>query len=376
MTEQGSRGRRILLSCLGGCAMVFVLLIGSCVAFTVWVNSPGDILDPRLVMDPEAAGYVEWQLSLEDPGTAAIVEAFARLTDREDDLPQSQLLRGLFRYNQRRQEKELRKLFPATVVWVPYAQETGSSGDLFSVSVARMVNQSRIADWVLTRVASVADGMPTVRYKGELILSIDDADAQFHAFLHPLGVFWSNRLEVAQRAVDALQSDVESTPADGLARELAGLRGPGAIRGVLTNPEGLLVQKLRAVAEGGFDADLETTLSAVEVIALVGGPMEGGDVRLTLDLQIPEERREGVAEAVERLLADLRDGAIPLLATVGPGERGLQIDLLIEDLPGTLDEFGDEVTREIEETFEESAAERRAREVEEQTRRAEGAEEL
>ena len=371
MTEQGGRGRRILLSCLGGCAMVLVLLVGSCVAFTVWVNSPGDVLDPRLVLDPEAAGYVEWQLSMDDPGTGAIVKAFARLTDREEDLPQSQLLRGIFRYNQRRQEKELRKLFPATVVWVPYAQGTGSSGDLFSVSVARMVNQSRIADWLLSRVAGFADGLPTVRYNGELIVSVEDDDAQFHAFLHPLGLFWSNRLEVAQRAVDALQSDAAVAATNQLTTELAGLEGPGAIRGVLTNPDGLLVQKFRAVAVDGLDPDLETALAAVETIALVGGPMEGGDVRLTLDLEMPETEVEAVSAAIERMLIDFREGALPLVATVEPGVRGLQVDLLIEDLPGTLDEFGDEVTREIED-----AAERRAREVEEQTRRAEGLEEL
>ena len=356
--------------------MVLILLVGSCVGFTVWVNSPGEILDPQLVLDPEAAGYVEWQLSLDDPGTEEIIQAFARLTNREDDLPQSRLLRGFFRYNQRRQEKEMRKLFPATVVWVPYAQGAGSSGDLFSVSVARMVNQSRIADWVFTRVASFADEMPTVRYKGELILSVDEENSQFHAFLHPLGAFWSNRLEVAQRAVDALQADALPATNNRLTRELAGLQGPGAIRGVLTNPDGLLVEKLRAVAVGGLDPDIETALSAVEVLALVGGPMEGGDVRLTLDLEVPDEEREVVRAAIERLLSELRDGALPLVATVGPAARGLEVQLLIEDLPGTLDDFGDEVALEIERTFEESAAERRARQVEEQTRSAEGEPEL
>lgn len=374
MVEQ-SRGRRILLSCLGGCAMVLVLLVGSCVAFTVWVNSPGEILDPRLVLDPEAAGYVEWQLSLEDPGTEAIVQAFARLTDREEDLPQSQLLRGIFRYNQRRQEKQLRKLFPATVVWVPYSREAGGSGDLFSVSVARMVNQSRIADWVLSRVASFAEEMPTVRYKGELILSIEEEDAQFHAFLHPLGAFWSNRLEVAHRAVDALQSDEMLADGNRLTRELSALQGPGAIRGVLNNPDGLLVEKLRAVAPTGLDPDVETALGAVDALSLVGGPMEGGDVGLTLDLQVAPEELEVVTAAVERLLADLREATLPVVATLEPGPRGLRVDLFIEDLPGALDEFGVEVTREIEQSFEDGA-ERRARQIEEQTRRAEGVEEL
>lgn len=367
MAAEG-RGKRVLLGCLGGCAILLLLLVGSCVGFTVWVNSPGDVLNPEVIFDPTAAGFVEWELSLEDPGTEAIVQAFTRMLDREDDLPQSELLRGLFRYNQRRNEKELRKLFPAAAAWVPYpADESGAPGDLYTVSVARMVNQSRIADWVLSGVARFADDMPVVRYNGELILSVEENDSHFHGFLHPMGAFFASRLDIAQRAVDALKAPSASGESSLLLQEFSSLGDAGSIRGVLLNDDGLLKQRLEFFFDDGLDDDIALALEQVDLLTLRGGPVEGGDLEMTLDLRADPSSLALIEVAVERVLADFRSAELPFRAESRSTGRGIEVALVLEDVPKLLDEFGDEMGEMIEEGIEEAVREREL-EIEDATR--------
>ena len=64
------RTKKILFGCLGGCGFVVLVFVGSCVAFTVWINSPGEVLDPEVLLGSDTTGYAEWKLRLEDPGTA------------------------------------------------------------------------------------------------------------------------------------------------------------------------------------------------------------------------------------------------------------------------------------------------------------------
>ena len=351
--------------------MLLLLLVGSCVGFTVWVNSPGDVLDPEIIFDPNAAGFVEWELSLEDPGTEAIVQAFTRMLDREDDLPQSELLRGIFRYNQRRNEKELRKLFPAAAAWVPYPpDDSGAPGDLYTVSVARMANQSRIADWIFSGVARFADDMPVVRYNGELILSVDQDDSRFHGFLHPMGAFWASRLDIAELAIDSLKAPSNTQEPSALLREFSALGGEGSIRGVLLNDDGLLRDRLEWLFDEVED-DVLLALEQVDLLTLRGGPVEGGDLEMTLDLRADPSALPLIEAAVDRLLADFRSAEFPFRAESRSTARGIEVALVLEDLPKMLDDFGQEIGERFEEGIEEVAKER-AQEVEATTREAEG----
>ncbi len=357
--SEGGRGRRILLSCLGGCAALALLLIGSCVAATVWVNTPGDVLETERLFDPTASGFVEWQLRLEDEGTEEIIAAAARLSNRQDDLPQSRLLQTLFQFNQRRQERELRQLFPAAAAWVSYPpQPSGEpTGDLFSVSVARMAKQGRIADWIFARVSGWASDIPTVRYNGELILSVDEPDGQFHGFLHPLGAFWGTRLEVAQRAVDALAESERSravgTPSE-LQREYDSLP-PASIRGVLTNRGGHLAQRLQTLLDDSLNEETVAALEQVDLVRLHGGPVAGGSVELTLDLRSDPALLPVVQAAVDQLLTDVGDD-LPLEGRARSVARGVEVELILRDLPQALDDFGRNVSERIESAVEEAAA--------------------
>ena len=353
------KGRRWLLGCLGGCGLVAILLIGSCVAVTVWVNSPGEVLEPQAIFDPQASGYVEWQLSLDDPGTEAIVEAFTRLTDREEDLPESRIVRTMFRLNQRRQERELRRLFPASAAWMTYAAEAEGEppGNLFTFSVARLVNQSRVADWVFARVARFADDLPTLRYNGELILAIEEGDTRVYAFLHPLGVFWSNRLEVAQRTIDALQGARTEGPQTLIERELGGLTGPGAIRGVVLNDDGQIARRLQSLLDEPLDEEMVRLLEEVDFLTLEGGPAAGGNIELAMELSADPTLLPVAERAVEGLMSELTDLGLEVRSETRAFARGITVDVVVVDLPGTLDRIGGEIGRELEAAVEEAAQE-------------------
>ena len=137
--------KRFVFGCLGGCGALLISLIGGCVAFTVWINSPGELLDPATLLDQGAVGHLEWRLDLDNAGTAAMVEAVLDAMDNTNSeayrtFGESAAMRWLMDYNQRRQERSLREFFPATAVWSLHPHPEGD-GDvsLYSVSVSGLM---------------------------------------------------------------------------------------------------------------------------------------------------------------------------------------------------------------------------------------------
>ena len=45
-----AKNKRILFGCLGGCGLLLLLVVGSCVGFTVWLNAPGEVLEPQVLL--------------------------------------------------------------------------------------------------------------------------------------------------------------------------------------------------------------------------------------------------------------------------------------------------------------------------------------
>ena len=115
------RAKKILFGCLGGCGLVLLISIGSCVGFTIWINAPGEVLEPQVLLGPETTGYIEWTLRLEDPGTAEFVDGMLEgVTElgRKSDSPLPDGLEQLLNARQMKSaRKDLKKLFPVVVAW-------------------------------------------------------------------------------------------------------------------------------------------------------------------------------------------------------------------------------------------------------------------
>ena len=69
-----SRGKNILIGSLITGGALIVLVIAAAIGFGVWLNRPGELLDPTRLLSSGASGYAEWTLRLDDPGTEGFVE--------------------------------------------------------------------------------------------------------------------------------------------------------------------------------------------------------------------------------------------------------------------------------------------------------------
>src|SRR5262245_35274406 len=69
-------GKRVLLGCGLGCAGLLVVVLAAGVTFFVWLARPGELLEPARLLGAESVGFAEWNLRLEDPGTARFAQAF------------------------------------------------------------------------------------------------------------------------------------------------------------------------------------------------------------------------------------------------------------------------------------------------------------
>ena len=123
-----TRGRKLLLGCGAGCLGLIALSIGACVSFTVWINQPGELLEPTRLLGQDPTGYVEWSLSVEDPGTEAFVGGLMDLQERAQERNQrgpvwlNQLLK-----NHQRKNRAVRELLPAADVLLVIGSQNSSN---------------------------------------------------------------------------------------------------------------------------------------------------------------------------------------------------------------------------------------------------------
>ena len=248
-----SRAKKILFGCLGGCGFVVLMFIGSCVGLAIWLNSPGEVLEPQVLLGPETTGYVEWTLRLEDPGTAEFTEgmlqSFTELSARND----SPLPDGIEQFFNARQiksaRKDLKKLFPVVVAWTARpADQPAEDEHLFTASARGLGHRMVLLDWMLGFMLRWADNIETVRHEGERIYLLrENDDTRPACFIHKGIVFVATDLESARRARDRLDR-----PADGsaTATELRllfdELPQDQPLRGALTNRGG----ELRRILDG------------------------------------------------------------------------------------------------------------------------------
>ena len=77
------RKKKVLIGCLGGCGLVVLASIGSCVCFFVWLNSPDEVLEePQRPLVDDTSAYLQWTLRLDDPGTLDFVHPLIDIRSR------------------------------------------------------------------------------------------------------------------------------------------------------------------------------------------------------------------------------------------------------------------------------------------------------
>jgi len=248
------RTKKFLFGCLGGCGFVVLMFIGSCIGLTVWLNSPGAVLEPQVLLGPETTVYVEWTLRLEDPGTAEFTEgmlqSFGELSNQND----SPLPDGMEQFFNARQmksaRKDIKKLFPVVVAWaVRPADQPAEDEHVFTASARGLGHRMVMLDWMLGLMLRWVDDIETVRHEGEKIYLLRETDGtRPAAFIHRGIVFVATDIESARRTLDRLDRPVVGSNAGAeLGALLDGVPQDPPLRGALTNRDGELRRVLEAL---------------------------------------------------------------------------------------------------------------------------------
>lgn len=277
-----AKNKRILFGCLGGCGLMLLLVVGSCVTFTVWLNTPGEVLEPQVLLGADTSGYVEWTLRLEDPGTAALVESLIEHLDAINRRSNSPLPGGLGEFFSDRQrkgmERDMQKLFPIVVAWTMNT-EGRDDEHLFTVSARGASHQMMLLDWIAGFFIGRVPEIDTVKHARDRIYLLpprEDGHVRYALFIRKGIVFVTNGVKPATRALDritaAAQGGGEPSGIDGL---FASLPADSALRGAVGNTDGALLRVLDALSLPDEYADPE--LWADVRGAIVSGKFADGD---------------------------------------------------------------------------------------------------
>ena len=252
--EKRSRAKKILFGCLGGCGFVLLITIGSCVGFTIWLNSPGEVLQPEVLLGTDTTGYVEWTLRLEDPGTAEFTEALLKNIDKINRRQNSVLPDGLQHLINSQQmkstRKDIKKFFPLVVAWIERPDDDpGLDEHLFSVSARGLGHQLILADWLMGFFLGRIEDVTIERYDGEKIYKLSEFRGIRPVFFINKGiVFGATDVESARQTLDRLALPAARTHATTELEDLFdALPADRPLRGAVTNRNGELTRILDAL---------------------------------------------------------------------------------------------------------------------------------
>jgi hypothetical protein len=336
------RGKRILIGCGIGCLAVIVLGVASCAAFVVWINRPGELLEPDLLVGGDTCAYAAWTLRLEDPGTAEFVQAMLEATDRvsrrnQGDIPPG-LANLLNNLQQKRNRKQVNELFPLVVAWTAHP---GSGPDedlhLFTVSLQQAGNQIVFWDWIMGMMLGWFSDLPMTEHRGEKIFNIaDEGDERFAFFIRGNDIFFTSDLDTARQAVDRLSDGPAGNETAGdLQALLAGVPDRSALRGAIGNRRGELDRVWRQLTDGGGLPD------GLRAATLTGGLAGADSLQATLRFRCADA---GQAQAEAPELAALIESALePLELPVATGTavegEWVRIDVTLDGITESIERF-------------------------------------
>ena len=340
-----SRGRNFLLGCLAGCGALALLAVSSCLGLVWWVNRPGELLEPSRLRGPETTAYVEWTLRLEDPGTSAFVDellaSLGRL-QRSASSPLPGALGGfLANLQSRRNERQLRELFPCVVAWGVFGgAEPEDELHLVTLSVEKLGNRLVLIDWFLGWVIGRDPETEVVSHRGEKIYLLKKPGSAF--FLRSGQIFFTTGLEAATRAVDRLQPEAAGPPeATELDRLIEGLPADRPLRGATTNQHGEIGRLVSLLLDPPAEEVPGTVWDQVRGATLAGGFAEDSSFVAALDLRTegPLWSGEEARAMAESLAASLSTESLPVRVEALPQADGVRFEFEVDDLPRLLERW-------------------------------------
>lgn len=339
-----SRGKRILIGCGVGCLGVVIIGMASCIGFMFWMNQPGELIEPELLMGSETTAHVEWTLRLEDPGTQEFVE---RLLERSQQESASDLegvppvVRSwITRMQGHQNEKELHEIFPVAVAWTAHpGQDPEDDVHLFTVSIEKLGNKLVFADWMMGLTLPRSDEVGVINHQGEKIYDLDlNRRNSVALFIRSNNIFFASDVETAKRAVERLTlADRSGRSGGSVGTLLAGLSGDGQLRGALTNEHGEL-HRLWRVLSDETDPGAEFW-SNVLAAKLAGGFGDDGGFKCRFEFRgADSEWAIANADALGGMVTQLlRHGDSRARASVA-GEW-IIVELEMQELPELFEEF-------------------------------------
>ncbi len=336
----GTRTGKVFKGCAIGCGLAVLIGFGSCTAFVMWVNQPGELIDTALLCSSDARGFAEWELSLDDPGTEQLVMSFLDSAAKmrgslNSDLPPT-LDAMLKRWQSKRDEKKVREMFPLVVAW---SLRPGVSDDIHQVtlSIERLGNQMLLMDWVLGWAFERTDEVRVTRHRGEKIYQFDPSDAAF--FMRRSDVVFSTDLESAQQLVDRLGTRQTASPGT-VHNLLAQLPQGPPLRAAMDNNNGELQRILDGLAQiDELKRLAELEWSPASSLVLTGGFTDSSSFSAQLELQRDQGPwKADAASVLEDVLTEVLGGETTdvLVKARIQGSR-LNADVTIPDLPQKID---------------------------------------
>ena len=277
-----------------GCGALIVLAIALAIAFGIWINSPGTLLEPQQLLGADTTGYVEWSLRLEDPGT----EGFARLliealqtisAEGTDEMPQW-LGSWITQRQNKKAQKDILKVFPLVAAWT---LQPGNAAEedlhLTSISVERLGHQLVFGDWVLGLALPRSDRVEVERYRKEKIYRIPiNKRMTLTVFLRDGHLFLTSDLATARTAVDRLIEAAGARPEPSELDRLFAQTAGEPLRGAVTNERGEILRLWRKLIPGEPTDAARELWRELRGLSLFGGLRDDGSFAGTLRLHCPD----------------------------------------------------------------------------------------
>jgi hypothetical protein len=346
-----SRGKRILIGIGVGCLAIVLLVVGSCAGFVIWINRPGELIDPDLLVGGDTTGYVAWTLRLEDPGTGEFVQgmldSLQRMSERNRIEIHPVLDSWLSRMQQRRNEKKIRKMFPLAAVWtLRPGQVPGDDLHLFSLSLEQAGNQMVFMDWVLGFFMARAPDVQVIRHGREKIyrLPVKDGDA-IAFFIRGNDLFFTSDIQTATLAVDRLAptrtTEVSPSEVTELLRYVA---GDAPLRGAISNRGGELKRVWKQLGSSASNGQI---WGEIRGATFSGGLLDAETFRLELGIPCTNASRAAAHqdELARMVRSILEPAGLPLELQATTDREWVRIEVELHELTSSLSTALDRLDR-------------------------------
>lgn len=291
------RGKKFLIGCGVACGTLFLLAIVLMVSFYSWLSRPGELLKPESLLSSDTLGFVEWTLTLEDPGTRRFVDSLyernqAQHSPGQTPLPPA-LEKLLMGWQGKHNRKSFEQLFPVSIAWFLRAGE-GPEEDqhLFSLSLEKAGNRLVFTDWImgLTLGLSQQRQAQKIPYKEENLYRFNlPGQDPLVVFLRGNDLFFTYDLDTARRAVDQLVTPDSSRERSAVEDLFARAPVNQPLRGALSNGRGEIFRTWEKLAVQIKDRDaVRQWTDALQGVTLSGELTEDGKLLGELELHCPD----------------------------------------------------------------------------------------